>query len=244
MDSPQDTSSYWRRLLKLDEEVPADFAAKLDSFWKIFRRPLHNIISKLAKSDFDLSARGLENLPEKPPFLIASNHSSSLDFPAVFLSLPEKYKKDVVAMYTSFFDRIPPAKAAIKTFVPSFAVDLEGSFWDALSKAGKVLKSGKIVYIAPEGQRSYDGKLLPFKVGVGALAVETKTPVVPAYIKGTFEALPRGRFIPRKHPVKVIFGKPLETEEFFIKKGSLPAYDVYKEFTEKLRREILRLGSV
>ena len=244
MGSAKDTSAYWRKLLKLEEELPKDFCKKLDSPWRILRKPLHHMFESLGQKNHSLTAVGLENLPDKPPFIIASNHSSSVDFPAIFICLPEKYRREVVVMYTSFFDKLFPAKWAIKTFVSSFSVDLDGNFWDALAKSAKVLKCKKIVYIAPEGKRSYDGKLLPFKVGAGALAIETEVPVVPVYIKGTYEALPRGRFFPKKYPIRVVFGKPIYPDSFIEEKKNTAAYGIYKEFTEKLRQEIIKLSIV
>ncbi|MEK7375706.1 MAG: lysophospholipid acyltransferase family protein [Candidatus Margulisiibacteriota bacterium] len=244
MAKSKDTSAYWRKLLRLDEELPKDFTKNLDSFWKVFRKPLHRAFERLGQRDYALTAVGLENLPGKPPFIIASNHASSMDFPAIFICLPEKYRREVVVMYTGFFDKLLPAKWAIKAFVSSFSVDLDGNFWEALAKSAKVLKCKKIIYIAPEGKRSYDGKLLPFKVGAGALAVEADVPVVPVYIKGTFETLPRGKFIPKKHPIRVVFGKPIYPDSFIEKKKNAAAYGIYKEFTEKLREEINRLSLI
>ena len=244
MASPRDTSDYWRKLLKLDEPIPGDFEKRLAGFGLFFRPYVHDLIERFAKKDYDLKASGVENLPDKAPFIISSNHSSSLDFPAIYLALPKKYRKDVVVMYTDFFDKIPPIKWVIRFLISSFSVDIDGSFWQALSMAARVLKCGKIVYLAPEGQRSYDGKLLPFKVGVGALSVETALPVVPAYIKGAYEALPRGKVIPKKHPVRVIFGKPIYPDSYIEKKKDSAAYGAYKEFTEKLREEIIGLSSM
>ncbi|MFA5097340.1 MAG: lysophospholipid acyltransferase family protein [Candidatus Margulisiibacteriota bacterium] len=242
MGTSQDTSSHWRRLLKLDEPLPKDFEKHLAGFGSSLRPRIHGYLGKVAKRDFGLKGIGIENLPDRAPFIIASNHSSSLDFPAIYLSLPKELRKDVVVMYTSFFDRIFPIKMAIKALIDSFSVELDGNFWQALSMAARVLKYGKIVYIAPEGQRSWDGKLLPFKVGVGALSVETGIPVVPAYVKGAHEALPRGTVIPKKHPISVSFGKLIDPSSFAEKKSERPAYEVYRDFTQILRKEIVGLS--
>ncbi|MCX5749713.1 MAG: lysophospholipid acyltransferase family protein [Candidatus Saganbacteria bacterium] len=236
----EDTSSYWRKVLKLDELNICDVALKCDRHLISLRRPLRAFASLLFFKMFRLSSSGVENLPEKAPFIIASNHASSFDFPAVFLCLPKFHRDKVCVIYKGLYDKIPFARMFIKSFAPSFSVDSKSDFLSAMSTAANALMCGRILYIAPEGTRN-SGEILPFKVGVGALAVETGTPVVPAYIKGSDKALPRGSFIPRKHPIKVFFGKPLDPRPYFEKKKSTAAYDVYKEFADDLRLSIIRL---
>jgi long-chain acyl-CoA synthetase len=54
------------------------------------------------------------------------------------------------------------------------------------------------------------GKLLPFRPGIGLLLHRFPRPAVPVYVRGTFEAWPRGRRWPRRRPVTVVFGTPLD----------------------------------
>jgi len=68
---------------------------------------------------------------------------------------------------------------------------------------------GRSLLIFPEGTRSRTGALQPFRAGVGVLAVELGIPIVPTAIEGTFEALPVGRVLPRRHPLRVTFGPPI-----------------------------------
>ena len=60
----------------------------------------------------------------------------------------------------------------------------------------------------PEGRRSPDGQLLPFRAGIGFLVAGTQQLVVPAYISGTDRALPRGRSVPVPHPIHIRVGPP------------------------------------
>ncbi len=232
------SSQYWRKLLKLDA---AAAPAKNDTWHKALRPYFHLTVEKIMKDIFCLKSNGVENIPEDPPFIIASNHVSYLDFPAIFYCLPEKHRNNMSAMYKSLYDRLPFTSFFIKAFINAFPVDMNGDFLKALATAATILKAGKCVYISPEGTRSRDGELLPFKVGIGALAVETGVPVVPVYISGTEMALPKGRIIPKKADVSVHFGKPISSVDFAGNKNDERAYDVYKEFTEKIRAEILAL---
>jgi 1-acyl-sn-glycerol-3-phosphate acyltransferase len=66
-----------------------------------------------------------------------------------------------------------------------------------------------ILCIFPEGERSIDGTLRPFRKGPAILATELRVPVVPVAIEGTYEVWRRGSSEVRLHPVKIRFGKPL-----------------------------------
>jgi 1-acyl-sn-glycerol-3-phosphate acyltransferase len=65
------------------------------------------------------------------------------------------------------------------------------------------------VLLYPEGTRSITGSMAPFKPGLGLLAVEMGVPVVPVYLDGPFNILPKGRSLPRRGSITVRFGKPL-----------------------------------
>lgn len=234
------TSGYWRKLLKLDEATSQAPAAK-DIWHKAFRPYLHYPVEKMMKKIFDLKCRGCENLPEDPPYIIASNHVSYLDFPAIFFCLPKRHRENMSAMYKSLYDRLPFTSFFIKTFINAFPVDMNGDFLKALATAAVILRAGRCVYISPEGTRSRDGELLPFKVGIGALAVETGVPVVPVFISGTEKALRKGSVLPKKASVSVRFGDPVSSSDFASNKTGERAYDIYKEFTEEIRERILAL---
>jgi 1-acyl-sn-glycerol-3-phosphate acyltransferase len=66
--------------------------------------------------------------------------------------------------------------------------------------------------IFPEGTRSRDGGLQPFKRGGFFLAVSTQAPILPITIGGTFELMPRGRFFVKSGKIKVVFHEPVEVE--------------------------------
>lgn len=236
-----DTSQYWRKLLKVDEPVPANFIYKTDSLLK-YPRPLFNLaIEAIARTFTGLSCTGAGNIPE-PPFIIASNHSSILDFPAVHFCLPRPLREKTVAIYKARYDKNPVTRFFIRLFTRSLPMDMDKKPWEALSAAASVLRSASCIYIAPEGTRSANGEMLPFKVGVGTLAVETRSPVVPVFIKGADKVLPRGGLIPRKSKVSLAFGNQIEMSGLFEKKRSHPAYEVYSEAAGLIRKKILDLA--
>jgi 1-acyl-sn-glycerol-3-phosphate acyltransferase len=67
------------------------------------------------------------------------------------------------------------------------------------------------VVLFPEGTRSRDGRLLPFKKGSVHLALDAGVPLVPMAIWGTFAAMPRGSLLVRRGHVRLVIGEPIET---------------------------------
>ncbi|MGD2080739.1 MAG: AMP-binding protein, partial [Nitrospirota bacterium] len=157
---------------------------------------------------FRLEARGLENIPE-PPFIIAPNHTSYLDGFAVASAVPLGTYKDLYFQgFYSYFEG--PVKSLFARLSHVIPIDPKGRLSSAMRLSHYLLGQGKALCIFPEGQRSFDGELGDFKKGVGMLALRLDVPVVPAKIKGAFEALPRGRLLPRPGKITVAFGEALK----------------------------------
>jgi long-chain acyl-CoA synthetase len=97
---------------------------------------------------------------------------------------------------------------------------------------GEHIDKGWNILMFPEGQRTLDGELQPFQEGVGILAGEMRVPVVPVYIEGLYEVLPRHRSMPRRGHVTVRFGKPLEFRK-----------ESYGDFTQRLESAVRELGT-
>jgi long-chain acyl-CoA synthetase len=86
-----------------------------------------------------------------------------------------------------------------------------------------VLARGHGLIWFPESWRSPDGRLQPFRPGIGALLARRPVPVIPAWIEGTFVAMPRTRRLPRPHPVSVRFGPALDPAALTAPGGDDPA---------------------
>lgn len=233
----QDTSAYWRKLLELDSSVPPDLLEKY-KFPHRFLRPIFYAIVDLPLRFYcPEKIYGLENLPEKPPYIIAANHASTMDFVCVARAMGDR-KEELYPLTTRLYYDNPWTRFWIKVAANAVRIDTVEDFFSGLRAAAEVLTAGKAVYINPEGLRTTDGKLLPFRTGAGVLAVETGVPLVPVYLGNTWKALPTGWIIPRPVPVSVTFGKPILMDPYVEKKKSIQAYDVYKEVTEELRKRI------
>lgn len=171
------------------------------------RRPLYRVLQSWLRPPvtrfFPLTVAGAANLPPRGPYIIASNHHNYLDGvvlglavpePIAFLVMPRVYR--ATPLHRPFHDRIG-----------SIPINLERPDVGGLRRALDALERGAIVGIFPEGPFSVRGRLEHGLPGVGLLALRARVAVVPAAIRGTYEALHGRRFyLPRRHPVSVRFG--------------------------------------
>ena len=167
----------------------------------------------LLRGLFRLDVRGLENLPKKGPFVITPNHVSYLDSFALAAALDRARLREtywagwVGAAFGNPLTRLVSRLARVVPVDPARA----GS--SSLAFGAAVLGRGKNLVWFPEGERSWTGKLGPFKKGFGVLLEHHRVPVVPVFVEGTYEAMPRGSFLPRLRRVTVTFGEPLSVDE-------------------------------
>lgn len=159
----------------------------------------------LMRGLFRLQVSGVTKLPESGAFVITPNHASDLDGLAIAAALPwSQFRRvywagDVVRMFSNPFNRL--LCRALQVF------PVDGNHPGAvLESARRVLKAGQVQVWFPEAWRSPDGSLQRFLPGIGQLLLSSGASAVPAYIEGAFAALPRGRRIPRIHPITVSFG--------------------------------------
>ncbi|MBE0426322.1 MAG: AMP-binding protein [Nitrospirae bacterium] len=199
------------------------------------------LLKIIFKTFFRLKVEGLEKLPEKGPYIITPNHTSYLDGFCVTAALPLKSFGHLYSLgFQKYFTGgLKESFARLAHVIP---VDPETYLSKALQMSSYILRNGKSLMIFPEGGRSYDGELLEFKKGVGILSAELNVPVIPAYIKGTFEALPRGFILPKFKRISIKFVKPLYPSDMdFSKKAE--GMDDYQFFVNELRKRIKELGS-
>jgi long-chain acyl-CoA synthetase len=199
----------------------------------------HSVMKFLFRVFFRLEARGLENLPQDNNFIIAPNHTSYLDGFAAILSLPFLNFKNMYTLGLSdFFTGLIKSRfAKIGHVIP---IDSSAYLNKALQMSAYVIKNGRSMVVFPEGGRSFDENLLEFKKGIGVLAVEMGVPVVPAYIEGTLQALPRGAAFPRPGKITVTFGVPMLAKDIDSSKKSGDVDD-YQYFANVLREKVITL---
>ncbi len=192
------------------------------------------IVNLLLKMLFGFKINGCENIPSRGGVIVASNHQSFLDPPAIGSALPRQ------AHYMARDDLFSfPVWGSFLRFINVFSVRRKGFDRRAIKAAVEFLRRGEVVVLFPEGTRSLTGELLPPMPGVGMIAWEGRAVVVPAYIRGSGRALPpKAKFI-NFHKVEVTFGKPFEPQKLF---SNLPSRrEIYSRISLHIMSEIARL---
>jgi len=187
---------------------------------------------------FRLEVRGIENIPE-PPCIIAANHASYLDGFAVGAGVPLGFFKKLyfVGVQQYFTGRATSLFGRLAHVIP---IDPDAHLQNALKLSSYVLRNGMYLLIFPEGGRTFDGEVMPFKKGIGILSHRLGMSVIPAKIEGTYDILPRGTARVRSGRIRITFGRPVEPLEVE-GTGRPEGSDEYQFFADELRKRIIAL---
>jgi 1-acyl-sn-glycerol-3-phosphate acyltransferase len=155
-----------------------------------------------------VEVQGLENVDPARPCVFMSNHQSVMDTAALVLTLPVSWRF--------------VAKREL-TWIPLFgwAMKLGGHVIvdrahhqravASLHRAAEQVRRGTNVVIFPEGTRSASGEMRAFKSGGFHLAIEAQVPILPVTVSGSRRLTPKGSLRIESGPVKLVYGKPIET---------------------------------
>jgi 1-acyl-sn-glycerol-3-phosphate acyltransferase len=169
----------------------------------------------LAASGVHVTVEGLEEIVPTGSYVFVSNHLSFVDTPVVLANIPVQFRflakrglfqVPFLGQHLSRAGHIPvpreDPRAAVKT----------------MQLAAQTIQHKKIsLLIFPEGGRSHNGELQPFKEGGAYIAIRAGVPVVPVAIAGTHELLPWGSGIVRSGCVKLRILKPIDTTHLSLK---------------------------
>ena len=189
---------------------------------------------------------GAERLAKvKGPALLISNHVTDADAGLILSALPWRWRLSLaIAMsgeYLRDWRYPPPAMgwfARLKGRVAYtlgaalfnvFSLPRESGFRQSFAYAGDAVDHGWSILIFPEGAETKDGKLQPFKAGIGLLASELNIPVIPIMLRGLFELKQRRQYFVRPGSVSITFGDPIQ-----FSRNNTPA-DITRELELKLR---------
>lgn len=212
----------WQQILK--EKVSLKLP-KSSAFYKLVKY----FSGFLFKTFFKYKTSGMDNLPEKGPFILAPNHQSAFD---PMLLLPEL--KNKITQNTFTFAKAKHFRKAWRRFLAWRSNIIVMGFKDdlvvSLQKMAEVLKQGKNLIIFPEGTRTKNGKIGRFKEMFAILSKELNVPIVPVAINGAYDILPSGRAIPRLFKeISIKYLPPVYPE----------SYD-YKSLTSKIKDVIVK----
>jgi 1-acyl-sn-glycerol-3-phosphate acyltransferase len=152
-----------------------------------------------------------DRVPGTGPVLLAANHRSFLDPPAVALGLPMRRPVRFMAKAEMFAKQ--PGKWLLPAMM-SFPVHRETADRTAIKAALAVLADNGMLGMFPEGTRVADGATASAQLGVAFIAMRAKAKIVPVGIVGTDKAMGRGKKVPSFPPVTIAYGEPIDPTSF------------------------------
>jgi 1-acyl-sn-glycerol-3-phosphate acyltransferase len=187
-------------------------------FWPLgIRKPLLGL-GKWAMSlgpkvlGIHVAVSGRDRIDPQTPYIFMANHLSFLDGPLLFWLIPQFIR---VILKKQVF-RIPVVGQGMRYvgFVPVDRKGVRGGR-KSIEKASLLMRErGYSFLIFPEGTRSRDGRIQPFKRGGFFLALESRAPIIPISINGTDELMPRGKMFVGRGNVRVVFHQPVLVEGY------------------------------
>lgn len=177
---------------------------------------------------FGLELRGVEHIPATGGVVIAPNHQTYADPPLVTIPV---YRPVYYMAWDQLFS-VPLFGWWIRR-LRAFPVDIYARDSRATREVIRLLKAGEAVMIFPEGERSVDGSVGPFKAGTFRLAVSLGIPVLPVTIAGGTDSWPPTRRLPRPGRVTITFHPPVFPDP------ALRGRDAARVVEERTREAIL-----
>ena len=224
------------------QEKPLKLRKRPHWYARAFRAGVRSIY----RHRFSFQCHGLENIPQDKPYVITPNHTSHLDTLTVINALGQYSHRlwTLAARDYWFGNRVQGWFA--HNCLNALPIERDGNFSQFLQDlrmANTVMEQNNGLLIFPEGTRSVDGELQPFKSGFLSLLIYgQQVPIIPAYIKGTYQALPKGQNLPKKHPIQIAFGEPLLFEVSQTPEDITENSETYQKFLTELENRVAKLG--
>jgi 1-acyl-sn-glycerol-3-phosphate acyltransferase len=198
------------------------------------------ILGPVLKLIFRPQVEGLDNVPRDGAAILASNHLSFSD--SIFMPLVVPRKVTFVAKAEYFTGKGIKGKLKKMFFVGTGTIPVDRSggraAQAALDTQLRVLRSGELAGIYPEGTRSPDGRLYRGKTGVARLALESGAPVIPVAMLNADEVQPIGKVMPKIMRVRIRFGAPLDFHRYA---GMAGDRFVERAVTDEIMYELMEL---
>jgi 1-acyl-sn-glycerol-3-phosphate acyltransferase len=186
------------------------------SFFTRTGNPVHNIARIWAKgilfaSRLRVNVKGLSNIDPSQSYVYMSNHQSNFDIPVLLAQLPVQFRW--LAKAELF--KIPLFGRAMRGagYVKIDRFNRESAF-KSIDEAAEKMKNGVSVMIFPEGTRSRDGRIQPFKKGGFVMAVDVGVPIVPIILQGTWKIMEKGSLRINSGDVVLNIEKPIVTTHY------------------------------
>ncbi len=201
--------------------------------YRITRR----LLAPVVQTYFRLICVGAHHIPATGGMVLACNHLSNLD--PVLLAAVCPRQINYLAKAELF--RIPLLGRLIRQY-GAIPLRRTASDPEAIRLAECVLEQHQVLALFPEGRRSRNGQLQPFRFGAARLALKYNVPLIPVAILGTDRAMPSGKKLPRRVQVGIAFGAPLATAGFrYDYQGGVPEAASLEAVTQLLQSAVRQL---
>jgi len=184
---------------------------------------------------------GRSNIPVHTNFIVAANHSSHLDMGLTKMALAESGKDMVVLAAADYFFDTKYKRAVMENFTNLVPMERTGSLRQSLRHASSFLNRGYNALIFPEGTRSLTGEIADFKPVIGYLALHTGVGILPVYLEGTHDAMPKGSNIIKNRKVGARIGHYLEAADLEAMTKGLPRTEAYRLIAARVKHEVENL---
>jgi len=209
----------------MDQRAAADRRIGSPILWDIIKMPARILTSWL----FDLKVYGAEHLPPSGGVLLISNHESNLD--PVLLGVQVRRRISFIAKTELFRN---PLFSWLITSLNAFPVRRGERDVGAIREALRRLHAGHVLTMFPEGTRTRNGEIGRIQPGIAMLIKRADVPIIPAVIDGAWKAWPRGKKLPRRYPIRVMYGPPLPI-------GKLDSHEIVTLVEDTLRSMLAEL---
>ncbi|HEY6233121.1 MAG TPA: AMP-binding protein [Pyrinomonadaceae bacterium] len=189
----------------------------------------------------DTHYEGRSNIPAHTNFIVAANHSSHLDMGLTKMALGEAGKDMVVLAAADYFFDTKYKRAVMENFTNLVPMERTGSLRQSLRHATSFLDRGYNALIFPEGTRSVTGEMAEFKPIIGYLSLHTGVGILPVYLQGTYDAMPKGSNIIKSRNVGARIGRYLEISELEEMTNGLPRAEAYRLIAARVKHEVENL---
>ncbi|MCA2978621.1 MAG: 1-acyl-sn-glycerol-3-phosphate acyltransferase, partial [Myxococcaceae bacterium] len=230
-----DDASGARRAGELELDLPAPIAQLGREALNLGQRSIYGGL-------FDVEVTGKSFVPQNRNFLVVANHASHLDMGLVKVALGEQGQRLVALAARDYFFDTSWKRAYFENFTNLIPMDRQGSLRESLRLAGESLTQGYNLLIFPEGTRSPSGELMEFKPTTGYLALSFGVDILPLYLKGTHDALPKGAWWPKFERLEVRIGPPLLIDDLRARTRGLAKSESYRLATKLAEASVRALS--
>ncbi len=205
--------AFWTVMVPLAAAITLPYAWLTGNTDFLYRFSMWIARTGVKLSGVRVEVIGRERLDPRQTYIFMANHVSNLDPPVL---MPEIPPRTSVLVKKELF-RIPIFGYAMRLarLVPVDRANRDAAV-ASVRAAAEVMHAGFHMMVYPEGTRSRDGRLLPFKKGPFYLAVESGSPIVPVTILGTYEIQPKGKFFVRRNAAaaRLVFHEPVWPQNY------------------------------